>query len=457
MEEHDVIDSMARTGARLLAALLAVGLMGGVPRLAAQQDTTGQVRTVTLQQAIALALTVNPQVAQATSSVDIAHAQQREAAGNWLPSVSLSTGVSRRFTNNQASYVPGQATRTTYPFGYSAGISARMTVWDFGKRVFQNKQMNASAVAADAALVNQKFQVTLQTKQAFFSALAAVDLEHSATAAIQTAQQQLDVSKAKLAAGSGVRSDTLQATVTLRQAQLQLLNAQAQRQTQEATLGRLIGVNGPVVPVADSADLALADIDTTTIRAEAVENSPAVAQARAQLRLAGAVVNVNRTAYLPVLSASFSHSYSGQGYSWVGNFALGDSTFVPSTSLSFSLSWPLFDGFVREGNLTTAIADRDAAAAAASDAQRQVNAEVTQYLAALETARLSFQTATASRAAAEEGLRVQQDRYRLGAATILEVLTAQQSVQTADVDLVNARVNYQIAKAQIEALIGRIL
>jgi outer membrane protein TolC len=122
-----------------------------------------------------------------------------------------------------------------------------------------------------------------------------------------------------------------------------------------------------------------------------------------------------------------------------------------------SLSWTLFNGFTRETNLSTALANREAAEASAADARRLVNAQVTQFLAALEAARVSFTIATASRAAADEALRVQRERYRLGAATIVDVLTAQQSLQQAEVDAVNARVNYQVAKAQLAALVGREL
>ena len=59
--------------------------------------------------------------------------------------------------------------------------------------------------------------------------------------------------------------------------------------------------------------------------------------------------------------------------------------------------------------------------------------------------------------AATEDLRVVQERYRLGAATIVDVLTSQESLSQAEVDAVSARFNYLRAKAQIEALVGRSL
>ena len=52
--------------------------------------------------------------------------------------------------------------------------------------------------------------------------------------------------------------------------------------------------------------VAVTEVDTAAIRAEALNSSPAVSQADAQQRLAEAVVNVNRTNYLPTLIASYS-------------------------------------------------------------------------------------------------------------------------------------------------------
>jgi outer membrane protein TolC len=60
-------------------------------------------------------------------------------------------------------------------------------------------------------------------------------------------------------------------------------------------------------------------------------------------------------------------------------------------------------------------------------------------------------------AVAEEDLRVQQDRYRLGASTSVDQIQSQQSLVQAETDLVTARFDYQIARAELESLLGRDL
>ncbi len=434
------------------AVLLAAASVFGVGPAAAQD------RTVTLEEAIRLALRTQPAVVQAEGDLDVAHAGQREAVGSYLPTLSFSSGLSQnspdRWNPQTQQYITGQRS-----VSYSTGLSASLLIFDGFSRLAQTKAANATAASADASLTNQRFQVILQTKQAFFNALAAAELVKVSQTQVERSERQLKISKDKLAAGSAIRSDTLRATVDLGNARLQLLNAQAQLATAEANLARLIGVDGPVHPSGQPEFPDLAALDTAALRQEVLRSSPAVQAAEAQARAAGAQVGVSRSQYLPTISASYSQNWAGaQNDVWLSPSSVVNwPKLGNSWSLRFNLSWPIFNGFTRETGLTRSLASRQAAEARAADARRQANATFTQQLAALEAATQQWRIAQASRAAAEEDLRVQQERYRLGAATIVDVLTSQVSLGQAEVNLVQARLNVLIAKAQIEALLGREL
>ena len=125
--------------------------------------------------------------------------------------------------------------------------------------------------------------------------------------------------------------------------------------------------------------------------------------------------------------------------------------------MSLALSWDIFNGFDRELTIAQRQASLDVAEASAADERRAVDASLTQYLAELEAARAKIGITATSVAAATEDLRVQQERYRLGVATIVDVLTSQEALNQAEVDVVNARFDYLRAKAQLDALIGRTL
>jgi outer membrane protein TolC len=439
---------------RLTQAVVGLGLAYGITagRAAAQS------RTVTLDGAIALALRVQPAIVQAEGDLDVAYAGRREAFGGYLPTLNANSSLSQN-SSNRWNAATQQFISQPRSVSYSTGLSASLVIFDGFSRVADTKAASATVSSADATLTNQRFQVILQTKQAFFSALAAAELVKVMETQVTRAEQQLKIAKDKLAAGSAIRSDTLRSTVELGNARLQLLNAQAQLATAEANLARLIGADGgarasgtPTVPD-------IAGLDTTALRREVVNRSPSVQAAEAQARAADAQVGVSRAQYLPTLTANYSQSWAGARDS----AGLAPSSFTNwpplgnSWSLRFQLSWPLFNGFSRETALSRSLASRDAAEARAADARRQANASFTQELAALQAAAQQLAIAQASRAAAEEDLRVQQERYRLGAATIVDVLTSQVSLGQAEVNLVQARLDLLLARAQIEALAGREL
>ena len=52
---------------------------------------------------------------------------------------------------------------------------------------------------------------------------------------------------------------------------------------------------------------------------------------------------------------------------------------------------------------------------------------------------------------------MQQQRYGVGDSTLLDVLTSQTQLDQARSDLIRARYDQRVAKAQLEALVGREL
>jgi len=292
--------------------------------------------------------------------------------------------------------------------------------------------------------------VTGATQQLFFTALAQEELVRVAEAQLQRAKEELQIAVNKFQAGAATRSDTLTATVDLGNGQLALLQANANLATAQASLGRQIGVDQLVRAVPDTAFPPLPD--TTRLRAEVLDSSPQVQQAAADERTARALVTVAHAEYFPTLSVSYSNGYTGLDAPWSTT-----QSYVNNWSLRFALNWTLFNGFSREADQVSASVTRDVAEALAADTRRRVNAQLTQQLAALTTAYAQIAIVGTNVAAATEALRVTQERYRLGAGTLLDLLTAQANMTQAEVNQVSARYNYVIARAQVEALVGHPL
>lgn len=403
---------------------------------------------VTLNEAIQRALQVQPAMAVARGDQRNTSASKRSAYGAFIPSVSVGASAAR----SNVGRIDATTGRPIPPeYTYTGSLNASLELFDGFRRIANLKATAALNDAADAGVVDARFQTTLQTKQAFYTAVADEALVRVAEAQLTRAQQQLQISVEKLRAGSATRSDSLRSRVEFGNARIELLRAKANLATAQADLGRQIGVDGPVRAAFDSTLPSMPD--TTELRQTALSSSPAVDQADARASAARAQVWSARAQYWPTVVVSYNNNRQGSdnpNWPFFSNF--------PETfQWRFGLSWPLLNGFTREANQVSASADRDIAVARAADTRRQVNALVTQQLAVLTTAFEQISIARENMAAATEDLRVQNERYRVGAATILDLLTSQAALTQAEVNVVQTQFSYLIARAQLEATVGRTL
>jgi outer membrane protein len=420
---------------------------------AAPAASSAQERSVTLDEAIRLAERVQPDVVRASTAVRTAGAQRRNAWGAFLPNLTASSSASDFFSEGESRVDPvtGLVTRgNSTNRSISTSLSASIDLFTGFRRGAELSAARANESAADASLIDARFQQSLATTNQFLDALAAAQLLRVREASVRRAEEQLKVSVAKLRAGSATRSDSLRSLVTLGNTQLDLITTQTDLATAEANLARLIGETGRVHAADDSAFYGVVPVlDTQAIRLEAESKSPRVQSAVSSASAARADVRASRSSYWPTLALSANTGWNGNREN--------DYTLLNQRQISLALRWSLFDRFDRELNIVQREADLDVAQATAADAKRGVEAELQKWLAQLDAAKARIQITQTSVAAATEDLRVQQERYRVGASTIVDVLTSQEALNQAEVDVVNARFDYLRAKAQLEALIGRKL
>src|SRR5438874_148777 len=428
---------------RFVISLIVVSM----PFASLKAQQTAQ-KEVTLNEAIARALQVQPVMVQARGDQRNAGATKMTAIGAYLPQVS--TGASAARSNvTRVDQTTGRPVPAEY--SYTGSFNASLELFDGFRRIANLRAASANSEATEAEVVNQRFQTILAAKQLFYDASAQEDLVRVAAAQVKRAQQQLQISIDKLHAGSATRSDSLRSQVEYGNARIALLQAQAALATSQANLGRQIGIDASVRAVPDT--LLPGPPDTADLRNAALASAPLVQQADAQASTARAMVWSARSQYWPSLLVSYSNNRQGVGSPNLPFFDNYPETF----SWRFGISWPILNGFIREANQVSASVTRDLAEARASDTRRQVNALLTQQLAALATAREQITISQDNLAAATEDLRVQNERYRVGASTILDLLTSQAALTQAEVNVVQTRFNYLIARAQVEAVVGRTL
>ncbi|MGQ0702271.1 MAG: TolC family protein [Gemmatimonadales bacterium] len=439
---------MATSGSSVMGiAMLVLGCAA-----VAQAQGTQPVPRLTLAEAIGRANRVQPSVVQAFGSVRSAQARERASLGSFLPSLTVGGSFSNSYSGVASRIDPAtqQVINSSTSQSLGTSLSSNVEIFTGFRRGNERKAAKANRAAADASLESARFNQQLTTTNAFFDVLAAEQLLRVREASVRRAEEQLKVSVALLHAGRGIRPDSLRSLVTLGNARLALLTSQTDLAVAQANLGRLVGEDGPVGAEDDSTLYTiLPALDANAIRTEALAQAPSVRSSEASATAAHASVGVAKASYFPTLNLSGSISFSGS--------RANDYDFFQQRNLNVGLSWPLFNRFQREQSIANALSSAETADANAAEARRQVLADVTAALASLEAARLRIEITQTSVEAAREDLRVQQERYRLGASTIVDVLTSQEALNQAEVDAVNARFDYVRARAELSALLGRPL
>lgn len=420
--------------------IVLLSLLCGGPSLA--QPAAGLVE-VSLEEAIAKALERSPQVLEGQGDLSIAQAAQRTAVGAYFPTLSLS--ASSAYASSERYDPQTSAVLTGANASYNAGLSASWDVFTGFRRGAEQRRTGATRELAEAQLVADRAGVTLAAARAFYEASRARELSAVSRARVERAQFGLEAAQRRLSVGSATRSDVLRAELELNTARQSVLQEEEAFRAAAFALGRLIGSEGPAAPRAGPEPLAVPEGGLTA--EEILRRSPALRSAEAASFVSSAGVEVARSRYWP--SVRLTSGYDGFGPGQAGMGALRT-----AWSVRLGLSLPIFDGFVRDEATERARVQAQVAQAQVEDARLLLRSEAERVLGQVKLAQARIELAQQAVQASQEDLRVVQDRYKLGVATMLDLLTSQANLVSAENGLVTARFDYQLARAELFALAG---
>ena len=429
-----------------MAAL--AGALATPPALAAQ----GDARPITLDEADRLARRNAPASVQARNQIRSTAAAVRTRYGAFLPTLSFGGGAQtqqgQRYSVDLDSII-----RQDAPWRANHSLSSNLDLFSGGRRYFDLMTARANVDAAEATEVSQSFAIARDVKQQYFAVLAAREQQAAAKVQLEQAQQQLRAAVARVAAGAATMSDSLRSIIQVGNARLATLNADNALATANATLSRLVGSDA-IVTAAASDTATVATVSMTDAQLfDLVEQGPAVKQSQAQVAAAKQGKRSALSPYLPTLSMGLSQSFTAteDGFGFLGDGR------NKNLSTNLRLSFPIFNGLSREQQVVTARIAEENAEANLRDARLNARQQMVAQLGAFRTAEARVEIQRQSVLAGEEDLRVQQERYNLGAGTLLDLMTSQSTLITARQALIQARLDARTAKAQLEALVGRDL
>lgn len=446
MRRHVV--ASARGGPVTLAAIALA--LGAAPARA--QDPPGQaalaeapIETVTLEEAIRRATSFDPDYVQALGRINNAEWSRRAAISSFIMPSIQAAGSLTKFSSEFFNIGTGRPSSQIV----QASMQGSLPLFRGGARIAELRRSEAEVDAAEAGEVLQLYQTALDTESDFYDVLVQRELVQVATQRRDRAEAQLGVARARVVSGAAVQSDSLQLLLEVTRARVDLLTARAQLGVAQFQLGRSVGADGPVdaAPI-DAAGLRDLPLSESEAIARALASGPDYQAALAEEQRAQSALSVERGSFFPQVDV-------------FGQVSAYDSRIFPDatvrSSFGVSVSVPIWNGGQRTIRVSQARVARDVATARRRDIERGVRRDVAQAYAAYVTARAVADLEDEAVTVASENLRVQESRYRGGATTILDLLTAQVDLSDAEARRVQARYTTWLALAGLEALLGERL
>jgi outer membrane protein len=442
-----------------LAALVALALAALGPGEAQAQAP----RTLTLDEAIQIALTRSPALRQAEAF------RQRDAASEWegwdrvLPSLSFSTGLNQSAVLQRTAsdpitggivQLPDSLIQLRETFGTQSAISAQWTLFNGGRNLQALRRSRAEARAAELGFDAASVRIAASVTLAYLDALEAASLEDVLRAEARRAEELERTAVGRFEVGEVPEVDALQARLTAGDAELTLLEAEAA--TRSARLALLEYLQLPPDVEVALEEPSLPDPNALpaeeVLRERASERSAELASLQARLEAAERSYDGQRWWFLPSVSvgATWVRSEFGQTSDAI--------TFSPRNEQTFyrlSFSW---DPMERPGGI---MAERRRTSAGVRVARAELDLQeaalvrgVEDALARLSRARTLQERSAVNLSLAERQREQAEERYRLGVAPLVERLNADAMAAEAARQAIVARYTSLRALAELERASG---
>lgn len=417
---------------------------------------------ITLKQAVDIALEKNPVRKAALADTRAAAAGVKEAQSALLPRIVFSETATR---GNDPVYAFGTRLRqqrftaadfalnrlnTPTPIGnFSTRFGGQWNLFDSFAKYKNIGRARDMKDAASHQLERSDQEIVFHVVEAYYGLLLALREQEVAESSSKTANAVLERSKARFESGVAVQSDYLSAQVNAASREQQLIAARNAIATARAQLGNALGLDtvsewqpqtleGQTFPVEALDDLERRAIndrpDLKRVTAEQAAQDKSVAAAKASF---GPKLNVfaGWEADNPTLFAG------GGGNNWTGGV---------------ELQFDLFSGGQKAAQLAREKALRDRVAAMRQAAENAVRLEVRSAYYDADTARRQVDVARAATEQATESLRINQNRYDSGLATITDLLGVEERNRRAQADYWSAVYRNRTSYARLQLATGSL-
>jgi outer membrane protein len=385
--------------------------------------TQERTETLSLDEAVKIALENNPDLRASGASVDIMKARVRGTESNYYPQIQF---------------------RFILPFvERESGIFADQLIWDFWRTPNLVRASKANLKSSEFDREQTREDVILNTKVAYYTALAQRRIVEAMEKAVTQNEKILEQTEGFFKAGRASKIDVTKARVNLGNARLNLITAKNNLEMARIDLAKAMGIKGNFnYELEDMLEYKRVDINLDSAISKALESNPQLKSLRAKEIASKAELAASKDAFYPTIIGRVAYRFEGAG-------ATG-----PDFIAGIGIRFFLFQGFSRLSELNESRAKLERSRAEIESMEGEIASEVKQLYMNLKFAEESVEVTETSEISAEENSELAQERYRLGTGSALELSEAQSLLASTSANHIQAIYNYKIAIARLERVIG---
>ncbi|MGO9272151.1 MAG: TolC family protein [Terriglobia bacterium] len=439
--------------------LLAAGAGAQTPTVT---TAPAPARRLSLPDAVGIALKKNPTLQAADAYAEAVQQGITAAKSFRYPRLDFAEGFTR---GNSPVYVFGtlltqrQFTASDFGLGFlntpppldnfRTAFTATMPLYDAGQtsRAVRGAKLQAQSAEKGKGRTGQ--EVVFQVIQAYLNELLAKEGLGVAKSAVETTKSDLNRAQARQESGLAVPSDLLSAQVQLAQAAEDLLQAQNAVELAHAALNVAMGLDedAPTAIEGNLAELTFSAGSLGERQSQALATRPDYLQSLLGRQQADNGIHMARAEFLPQVNLFSSWETDNQTFA-----SRGGNNWATGVTLNFNL----FDGGAKMARLRESKARELQAQAMESQMASAVRLQVREAYLNLATAQERLDVVKDGKAQAAESLRILQNRYEAGLATITDLLRAETAKVNADKNALNAVFDYRLSYAALELATGEL-
>ncbi len=406
-----------------------------------------------LYEAIQRALDYNLGGVGMATAVQQARGQERVARSALMPNLNGALREAVQQTNLEAEGIRINVPIRGFSFPTIVGpfnyfdLRATLTQTVADMTAIHNKRAAHEVVKADEFSVQDaRDLIVLAAGGAYLQAVSARARVESAKAQLETATALLKQTADRHASGLVAQIDVSTSQVQQQTQRQRLATLENDYAKQKINLARIVGI-----PPNDHFELT-DEIDYTAAPAATVEEALAKALAnRADLKAAEAQVRAANDAHRAARAERLPSIALSADYGAIGvNPAQSHGTFTVVGTLKI----PIWEGGRTEGDLQQSDAVLLQRRAELDDTKSRIESDVRNAFLDLEAAASQVELARANQKLARDTLNLTQQKFDAGVSDSLEVVQAQESVASSDLDYISALFAHNLAKLSLARAIG---